>query len=142
MANFSQVGVIPFVVTEEGLSVLLLTSRDTGRWVIPKGWLSSKLTPKKCAAKEAFEEAGLQGEIIGKALGHYSYSKRLAGFKRINCEVRVFPLHVTCQHLVWRERDERQLMWVSPERAASMVQEKELGALILQLDRVLEVVVG
>lgn len=73
-----QFAALPFRVETSGLQILLITSRETRRWVIPKGWPIRGLRPRDVAAREAFEEASLVGKIVGKrAIGSYHYSKRL-----------------------------------------------------------------
>jgi 8-oxo-dGTP pyrophosphatase MutT (NUDIX family) len=71
--------------------VLLVTSRDTGRWIIPKGWPLKGKAPHKAAAREAREEAGVVGKINRRAIGAFSYRKRLKGGKVVVCEVQVWP---------------------------------------------------
>ena len=112
------------------MEVLLLTSRDTGRWIIPKGWPGRKLTPRAAAAREAYEEAGIEGTIRPpEPIGRYHYAKQLeAGEIRI--KVKVFLLHVERQLDAWPEQAERHTRWLSPEQAAELVAEPELAALM------------
>lgn len=137
MEKRTQVAAIPYVVTDEGLSVLLLTSRETKRWVIPKGWPSAKLTPAQSAAKEALEEAGVEGRISMDAIGTYAYRKRLARSALVKCKVSVFALEVSCQHLKWRERKQREQLWVAPVEAAQLVDERDLSVLLEGLEGLL-----
>jgi 8-oxo-dGTP pyrophosphatase MutT (NUDIX family) len=74
--------------------VLLVTSRDTGRWIIPKGWPAKRKSPHKAAAREALEEAGVIGRISRRPLGAFSYKKRLKSGKVVICEVQVFVMKV------------------------------------------------
>src|SRR5271170_7842981 len=69
--------------------VLLVTSRETGRWIIPKGWPAKGKAPHKSAAREAREEAGVVGKINLRSVGSFSYEKRLKGGKVVVCEVQV-----------------------------------------------------
>jgi len=126
-----QYAVLPIRVTDGGdLEVLLLTSRDTGRWIIPKGWPGRRLTPRAAAAREAYEEAGIEGTIRPpEPIGRYHYAKHLeAGEIRI--KVKVFLLHVERQLDAWPEQAERRTRWLSPEQAAEMVAEPELAAIM------------
>jgi 8-oxo-dGTP pyrophosphatase MutT (NUDIX family) len=82
---------------DSGVKVLLITSRDTGRWVIPKGWPVGQRAPHASAAREALEEAGVVGRVGRDSIGTYSYEKRLAGGTIVICEVQVFPLEVKHQ---------------------------------------------
>jgi 8-oxo-dGTP pyrophosphatase MutT (NUDIX family) len=85
-----------------GVEVLLVTSRETGRWIIPKGWPIKGFKPAETAALEGFEEAGVRGLVSGRPLGRYVYEKwmedRVASFP---CEVQVFPLLVKTQLNKW-----------------------------------------
>src|ERR1700755_1994635 len=71
----TQFAALPFQIAPDGLRVLLLTSRETRRWIIPKGWPIRGMKPREVAAREAFEEAGLVGRVAGKrSIGSYNYS--------------------------------------------------------------------
>ncbi len=111
------------------VEVLLVTSRGTGRWVIPKGWPIEGLTPARSAAQEAFEEAGLRGEIGSAPLGVYSYDK-VGRRQTRRLTVEVFPLAVSDELADWPERDQRTRAWVSPAEAAARVHEPELQAIL------------
>lgn len=115
------------------LEVMLLTSRETKRWVVPKGWPMKGLKGHRTAAREAFEEAGLVGVVKPKPIGFYPYAKRMAGGSVIECVVRVYPMRVAKQRKRWPERGEREAQWFTPEAAAAEVHEPELAALILGL---------
>jgi 8-oxo-dGTP pyrophosphatase MutT (NUDIX family) len=116
------------------LEVLLLTSRQTRRWVIPKGWPIRRLSPAASAAREAFEEAGLEGMIAGEEpIGSYRYRKGLNDGRSALVTVAVFLLIVSRQHASWPEQNERTLRWCQPEEAAQLVDEPELAALLRAL---------
>lgn len=111
--------------------VLLLTSRGTGRWVIPKGWPMRKLAPAAVAAREAYEEAGLEGTIDGESpIGHYHYHKHLDGGGEAKVEVDVFLLRVERQLVAWPEKAERETRWFGLNEAAEMAAEPELAAIL------------
>jgi 8-oxo-dGTP pyrophosphatase MutT (NUDIX family) len=127
----TQFAAIPFKVTPDGLRVLLLTSRETQRWVIPKGWPIRGLKPREVAKREAFEEAGLVGNIVGKhPISSYHYSKKLRERQEVLCQVRVFLLSVDHQVDEWPEKAQRQYCWVDPLTAAQMVQEGGLAEIL------------
>jgi 8-oxo-dGTP pyrophosphatase MutT (NUDIX family) len=127
-----QVAALPFRVGADGrLEVLLITSRDTGRWIIPKGWPMIGRKAHRAAEREAFEEAGLQGRIAASPVGWYRYEKRLDHGQALPCKVRVYPLRVEVQHERWPERDQRTLRWFPPEEAARLVHEDELQRLLV-----------
>jgi 8-oxo-dGTP pyrophosphatase MutT (NUDIX family) len=109
---------------------MLLTSRETRRWVIPKGWPIKGLKPREVAAREAFEEAGLRGTICGKhPIGAYHYEKQLPN-TRLLCEVHVFLMWVSQQLDQWPEKGQREIRWVDVTEAADLVDEGELAELV------------
>jgi 8-oxo-dGTP pyrophosphatase MutT (NUDIX family) len=120
------------------LEVLLITSRETRRWIIPKGWRVQKLPPHRSAAHEAMEEAGLVGRIGKSSIGSYGYQKRLSTGSVIPCRVMVFALKVSKQLASWPEQDQRRTKWFKPETAAKAVEEPELRAIIKNLDLLLK----
>ncbi len=112
------------------IQVMLLTSRETHRWVIPKGWPIKGLKPAEVAAREAYEEAGLAGRIIGKRrIGMFEYQKQLPGGP-VLCEVRVFLLWVNGQSRKWPEKTQRETRWFDPAEAAALVDEDGLAEII------------
>ena len=125
-----QYAALPWREGEGGREILLVTSRDTGRWVIPKGWPMKRLEPSAAAEREAFEEAGVRGAIDAAPAGAYSYLKALSPHLVFRCEVQVFPLQVQRELSRWPERGQRTRRWVDPETAAQMVDEPELQALL------------
>jgi 8-oxo-dGTP pyrophosphatase MutT (NUDIX family) len=122
-----QVAALPFVETPGGPLVLLITTRAMGRWTIPKGWAKPGMANAAMAAREAFEEAGVEGDISPEPLGSYDYTKRLHLFSWARCNVDVFGLKVRCQELDWPEKQSRKLRWVAPDKAAAMVREGQLA---------------
>jgi 8-oxo-dGTP pyrophosphatase MutT (NUDIX family) len=115
--------------------VMLVTSRETRRWIIPKGWPQKGRAPHRSAAREAFEEAGVIGETGKHPLGSFSYEKRLKNGGIVTCEVRVFALEVKHQKLKWPEKKERKVKWLSARQAAKTVKEPTLSEIILRLAR-------
>lgn len=125
-----QVAALPYRFGAEGdFQVLLMSSRETQRAVLPKGWPMKNRKDWKSAEIEAREEAGVVGDISRKRLGQYSYWKRLeTHFVLVN--VSVYPLPVRRQLHEWPERHERIHIWLAPEDAALLVDEPDLGVLI------------
>lgn len=113
------------------LEILLLTSRDTGRWVIPKGWPMGSKAPYVVAETEAREEAGIKGIVEREPLGTFGYSKGMPEGLSLPCEVQVHALEVTGSLKDFKEKGERKLEWVSPRVAASRVAEPGLKKIIL-----------
>jgi 8-oxo-dGTP pyrophosphatase MutT (NUDIX family) len=114
----------------DSLEILLVSSRETRRWVIPKGWPIPGLSPHAAAALEAFEEAGIRGDLDSSALGHFHYIKRRKDGTGKMCRVDVFALKVETQAQNWPERNERTTRWFSQTEATEVVEEPELKALI------------
>lgn len=110
--------------------VLLVTSRDTGRWIIPKGWPIPGLRPDEAAAREAWEEAGVRGEVLAESIGFYTYDKLMGASRIVPCVVSVFPLHVSRTAGRYPECKQRRRKWFAPHKAASKVAEPELRALL------------
>jgi 8-oxo-dGTP pyrophosphatase MutT (NUDIX family) len=126
-----QIAALPFRIEAGNLQILLITSRETRRWVIPKGGRIRGLRPREVAAREAFEEAGLVGKIVGKRpIGSYHYSKRLAENQERLCRVKVFLLSVDHQGEDWPEKEQRKCQWVTLQQAAHMVDEGGLAELL------------
>jgi 8-oxo-dGTP pyrophosphatase MutT (NUDIX family) len=127
----TQYGALPYRFTKGGsLELLLVTSRQSKRWIIPKGWPIKGLKPAPSAAREAYEEAGIQG-LVGKAIGTYIYGKQADDDgKTVLCEVTVFPLLVRRQWKTWPEGDERERRWLAPAKALPLIEEDDLRKLI------------
>jgi 8-oxo-dGTP pyrophosphatase MutT (NUDIX family) len=127
-----QYAALPWRLDEDGyIEILLATSRDTKRWVIPKGWPMKGRKPHIAAAIEAMQEAGLRGKIEKTKLGEYEYEKRLKGGSAVDCRVEVFPLRVEGQRKKWPEKGQRVTYWFPFERAAEQVDEPQLREIIL-----------
>ena len=125
-----QVAALPLRLTKDGeLEILLVTSRDTGRWIIPKGWTSKRIKDCKAAAREARQEAGVKGKVLRDAIGTYRYIKRELGNGAL-IEVRVFLLKVSKRCKRWPEKRERRRAWFDLKIAASKVSDPELSTLI------------
>jgi len=124
-----QFGALPYRMADK-LEILLITSRETGRWVIPKGWPMKAKTPWEAAALEAFEEAGVVGEIAQTPFGSYPYVKFLKSGLGRPCRVKVFPLRVVEQQEAWPEQHQRTAQWFGWADAAGAVQELRLGRII------------
>jgi 8-oxo-dGTP pyrophosphatase MutT (NUDIX family) len=114
---------------------MLVTSRETRRWIIPKGWPKKGKSPHRSAAREAFEEAGVRGAVGRRAVGSFSYAKRLKDGGSIECEVRVFPLEVKRQSKQWPEQRQRRVKWLSAAKAAAKVRDPLLSKIIRRVAR-------
>lgn len=125
-----QVAALPWRRATDGVQVMLITSRDTGRWVLPKGWPETGETYWEAAAREAGEEAGLVGTTSPQEIGRYFYGKGLKSGLEQRCEVLVYPLEVAKVENKWPEKNQRVRKWFTPAVAASRVREAELGELL------------
>lgn len=112
------------------IEILLITSRDTGRWVTPKGWPMGNKAPHEVAAQEAYEEAGIKGKISDKPLGNFSYLKRLNDGSSVPCRVELYPLLVRKTKSKFPEAAERERRWTSLAQAVEMVHEAEFKLLL------------
>lgn len=123
---YTQSAVLPYRIHGDHLEILLVTSRGKKRWVLPKGVVEPGLSAVDSAAKEAWEEAGVEGTVTSSALGSYSYEK-WGG----QCNVQVFPMLVERISDSWPE-SARSRRWFEPEEAARRVDEPELKALMIR----------
>ncbi len=127
----SQVAALCYRGHGDDKEVLLVTSRGTGRWILPKGWPMEGKNDADAAAQEAWEEAGVKkGQLDRAPIGEYSYAKELDDGELAHCSATVFPLKVEKLKSDFPEADERTRTWVSPDEAAEMVQEKGLRKLL------------
>lgn len=129
--TIKQVAALPYCIDSTGaVQVLLITSRETRRWIIPKGNRIRGLEPHQAAAHEAFEEGGISGIACPMSLGSYHYGKHRADGSTREASVDVFPLAFLTQFEDWPEQDQRQTKWFSLVEAAAVVDEPELKTII------------
>ncbi|WP_250157209.1 NUDIX hydrolase [Tianweitania aestuarii] len=127
-AHRLQVAALPWRRSGGEIEIMLVTSRGSGRWILPKGWPKPGEALCDAAAREAGEEAGITGTIAQQTLGSYRYEKR--SDRSISYEVQVYPLAVQAVAKTWRERNQRERRWMSQTQAAANVREPELAAMI------------
>ncbi|ACK49201.1 NUDIX hydrolase [Methylocella silvestris BL2] len=126
-----QYGALPYRFTHAGaLEILLITTRRSRRWIVPKGDPIKGLNPAKSAAREAFEEAGVRGAVADKPFGSFRFHKTLEGAPNLLCQVRIYPLLVKEQMHDWPEAHQRDLRWFEPAEAQNVVNDKGLQELI------------
>ena len=131
----TQYAALPYRLDEAGtLEILLITSKERRRWVIPKGNPITAFHNYETAAREAFEEAGVEGGIAPEPIGSFRYMKRRRSGEEVPALVTVYPMLVTRQARHWPERGERELRWFRPEAAAEAVEEPELKVIIASLN--------
>jgi len=125
-----QYAALPFRIEASQVWILLITSRGTQRWVVPKGWPMTGLKPQEAAATEAAEEAGIIGEVEDRPAGSYRSDKRLKGEASMSVEVIVFPFRVQAQAEDWKEQHQRRFEWFRYQKAATLVAEPALRHII------------
>ena len=117
-------------VQDGKVQVLMITSRGTRRWILPKGWAMEGLTPAEAVAVEAWEEAGVTGKVVDRCLGIYSYEKELQGDQSFPCIAMVYPIKVKELARKYPEANQRRRKWMSPKKAAEKVAEPELAQIL------------
>jgi 8-oxo-dGTP pyrophosphatase MutT (NUDIX family) len=125
-----QAGVIAYRIVDNEVRVLLMTSRETGRWIIPKGNIEPGSAPSEAAEREAYEEAGVRGVVDSMPLGFYTYFKKLNSGERRAATVEVYLLRVTERLKKWPEKGERRVTWVSTGAAIELVAEAGIAPLL------------
>ena len=130
----SQFAALCYRISKGKTEVLLITSRRTGRWIVPKGWPMDGKTPAECAAQEAWEEAGVEGRAQDRCLGLYSYTKNVDQETGLPCVAMVYPVRVKSLSAKYPEAKERKRKWFSLRKATQVVGEPELARIIRDFD--------
>lgn len=129
----TQFGALCYRVRQDKVQVLLVTSRNTKRWILPKGWPIGGETPPDAAAQEAWEEAGVEGRVMGNCLGIYSYHK-IYDKDRLPCVVAIFPIKVKRLKDSYPEAEQRSRKWFSLKKASNLLTEPELQQMVRDFD--------
>lgn len=122
---FRQSSVVPYRITETGLEIMMITSIRRRRWIIPKGVVEPDMTPQDSAAKEAFEEAGIEGTVANEPLGRYHYKKWTG-----TCRCDVYAMKVEIVHNEWDEMVERDREWIDARDAVNRLRHKQLKLIV------------
>lgn len=133
-----QYAALPFIVKDGQALVAMITSRETRKWIIPKGRPEKKVAPHDVAAREAFEEAGLVGRIEREPFVTYGSTKRLASGREIPCDVQTFLFRVEEVLDDWPEKRERERRWVTPAEGALLTAESGLVHALLTFASLME----
>ncbi len=129
-----QVAALCYKETKAGKRVLLITSRDTGRWIVPKGWPIKGKNGSESALQEAWEEAGVKKAAIEEdPFGTYDYDKGLSDGESIPIHTEVYMTRVEKLSDEYPEVDQRERAWFAPKDAANKVAEPDLKALLEKL---------
>lgn len=131
----TQFAALCYRVKKKKVRVLLVTSRGSGRWILPKGWPMDGKTPAESAAQEAWEEAGVVGVPDWRPLGMYSYTKTLEDDgDDLPCVAMIYGVRVKTVVDKFPEAGQRRRKWVSRKKAAAMVDEPELARILRDFD--------
>ncbi|WP_338055504.1 NUDIX hydrolase [Shimia biformata] len=130
----TQFGALVYRIHNDKPEILLITSRTSKRWIIPKGWPMHGLTPAEAALQEAFEEGGVKGKAHDVCLGIYSYFKTFEDRRDLPCLVMVYPVKAKKLLTSFREAGQRRRKWFSPKKAAAKVREPELSQILRSFD--------
>jgi 8-oxo-dGTP pyrophosphatase MutT (NUDIX family) len=127
-----QYAALPWRRAKGTVELLLITTTSTRSWIVPKGWPVEGLSPSECAAQEAFEEAGIEGDVTSELLGSFRRHKERKSGEVLLCTVYVFPMEVTRQHESWPEKNIRQARWCSVGEALARIKDPGLRRLIVK----------
>ena len=136
---YNQIGALCYKIMDDKTQILLITSRKSKRWIIPKGWKIDKLTNRKSVALEAWEEGGVQGKVSNRSIGTYDYRKKNDSGDFFTCRVKVYGLRVKNLKRKFPEQGQRQLQWVDTNKAIEYVFEPELKKLITEFVKSIKV---
>lgn len=123
-----QAGALPYAIVDGRMAFLLVTSRRSGRWIFPKGAIEPDLTPWDSAALEAYEEAGVLGEVEQEPIGSYRSIAASGGTKLI--DIDLYPLRVTEQLDAWKEKGQRLRHWVTMREARRLLAHRDLADMV------------
>ena len=119
---------------KSGCEVLLLTSRDSGRWIVPKGWPIDGMSPPQTAEQEAWEEGGVKGKLRDRCVGIFRYDKALETGVDLPVSVAVYPIEVRKLADTFPEVGQRKRKWFAPKKAAARVNEPALKDILRKFD--------
>ncbi|MGI9400027.1 MAG: NUDIX hydrolase [Rhizobiaceae bacterium] len=128
----TQIAALCYRTTKKGAKVLLITSRGTGRWILPKGWPLKNASSWKTAEQEAYEEAGIVGKPGRDPVGSFRSYKDLDSGERLRTEVVVYPVKVSDQKKSYPEAGQRELKWLRIEDAAEQCDDSGLAKFLRQ----------
>lgn len=130
----TQFAALCYRIRNDKPEILLVTSRGSGRWILPKGWPIAGKTPGECALVEAWEEGGVQGKAHEQCLGVFSYNKSTDPDHTLPCLGLIYPIKVKSLATEYPEAGQRKRKWLRPKKAAARVDEPELAVLLRHFD--------
>ena len=132
-ANLGQVAAIALRNEKGCTEILLVTSRDTGRWIVPKGWIEPGEDGATAALREAWEEAGIRGEISGGApVGRFQYVKQRSKRGDVTCNVDVYLVRSVRTDKEWPEKSQRTRKWFPVASALELIGDEGLRPVVRQ----------
>lgn len=129
-----QYGALVYRINNDKTQVMLITSRRSQRWILPKGWPIKGLKPHQAAAQEAWEEAGIRGKVSKRPCGLYTYPKATVLGKAAPCTVILFPMELSKISNKFPESGERRRKWMSAKKAAARIANRDLARVIRKFD--------
>ena len=133
----TQFAALPFRIKSGKVQVLMVKTRTSKRWIVPKGWPMNGKRPAHCARIEAWEEAGVRGTEVDLCLGLFSYAKTVTSDQRLTpCVALVYPVWVRELEERYPEAGQRKRKWFTPAKAAKKVKEPELARILRDFDPV------
>jgi 8-oxo-dGTP pyrophosphatase MutT (NUDIX family) len=133
-SSVQQAAALPFRLSDAGYELLFVSTKRRGRWLLPKGWPKKGEALTTAAAREAREEAGVNGVISPESIGSYRYRKNMLQGYEVPCDVVVFPFRVDSEESAWCEGDTRARRWCKLADAPDFCDEPGLSRLLEQLD--------
>lgn len=130
-----QYGALPWRRTPDGLQILLITTRNTHRWIVPKGWPQTGRSAQECAAQEAYEEAGVSGAVSSQPIGVFNYKKQMKSGQMITCRIRIYGMEVSDIAGDWPEKSARETKWCRLSEALTLVEDLGLRRIIAKFSR-------
>lgn len=130
----SQFAALCYRIVQDKIQILLITTRGSQRWIVPKGWPMDAMTPGETAHQEAWEEAGVKGKSYEHCLGLFSYIKEIDSSQSVPCVAMVYPVRVKSLASKYPEYGQRRRKWFSPKKAAERVNEPELARILKTFD--------
>lgn len=129
-----QVAALCYRVGDNGVEILLVTSRGRGHWILPKGWPKKRISSAQTALEEAFEEAGIQGRVLEAPIGKYHYTKSSKSGALLNCVATVYEVVFSEMAKDFPEKGDRKVKWFSREDAAAAVSSPELAKILRRFE--------
>jgi len=133
-----QIAALCYRWNEDGLEVLLVTSREKGRWILPKGWPELDQEAYETAVIEAYEEAGARGRAYRHPFGSFRSFKGLSNGLELRTKVLVFPIEVDHMQSSYPEKGQRRVCWLPVSKAVEIADEPGARRLLLRFEKAMK----